>query len=82
MAYYKTIKEIERELKSWNRGGGKCSNKYVRDDAEQMLCKLVVDEEDYLKDVANRACECGWKALYYDNEIKIGSELEQYRREA
>ncbi len=81
-AYYRTKKEIERELLKWNQGGRKCSQQNLKKDAKDMLCKLMKSKVDYLKRAADYACQCGWDALYYDNEIIVGEELKQYRREA
>lgn len=81
-AYYRTKKEIERELLKWNQGGRKCSQKNLRKEARDMLCVLMESKSRYLNMVANYACDCGWDALYYDNEIIVGEELKQYRREA
>jgi hypothetical protein len=81
-AYYQTKKEIELELRKWNRDRFLCRARDIKNEAKNMVCELVNGRYDYLSAVGRYACDCGWNAAIADGEVVTGSELRNYRREA
>ena len=83
LAYYQTKKEIEMELRKWNREDSRfCKAKDLRKNTVDLLCSLMEGEQKYLDHVADIACNCGWKAGIVGNRVLGTDEFRAYRREA
>ncbi len=81
-AYYQAKKEIELELRKWNRDRFMCRARDIKKEAKNMVCELVNGRYDYLSAVGRYACDCGWNAAIANGGVVTGSDLKNYRREA
>ena len=56
-AFYQTKKEIELELRKWNRDRFMCRARDIKKEASNMVCELVNGRYDYLSAVGRYACD-------------------------